>query len=94
MVAPLYLKCTVNSQCVCPQTALTFRCPCKYNAPTKYVIILEVGLFIALRVLCLKLRTTGELPFCWVTSDVRADCFSSSLNNMSTVQSQSGLQLS
>lgn len=47
MAAPLYLKCTVNSQCVCPQTALTFRCPCKYNAPTKYVIILEVGLFIA-----------------------------------------------
>lgn len=86
MAAPLYLKCTVNSQFVCPQTALTFRCPCKYNAPTKYVIILEVGLFIAQRALCLKLHTTGELPFCWVTSDVQADCFPCSVHNMSMVQ--------
>lgn len=49
MAAPLYRRCTVSGPCECPQTAMTFRRPCKYNAPTKYVIIPEVSLFIARR---------------------------------------------
>lgn len=45
--------------CPRPQTAVTFRRPCKYNAPTKYVIIPEVCTFCCAGNACAWKWTTG-----------------------------------